>query len=196
MTNGSWLVPGCDEHWRAAVGISRGDDLTHWDAVKVPLPDHRLYTEAAAWFDGPEVILIMRNHSPINPTRNCAAVAVSRDYGRTWPVVQESDFPMVTSKPVAGRLSTGQRYLVCNSSSRSPGSRHTLTVSVTRPGHKQLCRMWRIRGARRTEAGETRDRASAYPYAVEHEGSLYVVYSVDKADCEMAIIPVASLAVD
>ena len=40
----------------------------------------------------------------------------------------------------------------------------------------------------------------AYPYAIEHDGKLYVAYSVgfgaNQNSAEMAVIPVAALAVD
>ena len=34
----------------------------------------------------------------------------------------------------------------------------------------------------------------AYPNAVEQDGKLYVVYSVNKEDCELSIIPLEGLA--
>ncbi len=60
--------------------------------------------------------------------------------------------------------------------------------------------MWRIRdGVRPGEEGP-RKRNLAYPHAVEHDGKLYVVYSVgfggNRNHCELAVIPVDSLAPD
>ncbi len=45
-----------------------------------------------------------------------ALAAVSEDYGRTWTPARPSNLPMATSKPCAGLLSTGQRFLVCSTS--------------------------------------------------------------------------------
>ena len=192
MADGNFIVPGCDEHWRAAVAISHGDDLLHWDAVKLPVGT-AVHTEAALWAEGPEVLAVMRNESPVDPGLNCAAVSVSHDFGRTWSPSEESNFPMATSKPVAGVLSTGQRYLICNVCRESPNSRRTLAIAVGRPGEKSLCRLWRI---------ETTEGALAYPYAVEHEGHLYVAYSSappgvggNRNDAKLAVLPVAALAV-
>jgi len=198
MADGNWFVPGCDENWRAAVGISHGDDFTKWDTVR-PSVGRRVYTEANCWIDGSEITLVMRNHSPLRRRYNCAAVALSMDYGRTWAKPVESNLPMTTSKPYAGVLSTGQRYLICTTVRDHGGRRWPLTIAVGRPGAKRLCRVWRIRDGRRPGAGDTRDKALAYPHAVELDGKLYVVYSAGTGgnlnDCELAIIPVAALAV-
>jgi len=36
----------------------------------------------------------------------------------------------------------------------------------------------------------------SYPYAIEHNGQLYIIYSVNKEDCEVSIIPLRALAVE
>lgn len=199
MADGNWLIPGCDEEWRAAVAISHGDDLTAWDTVKIPV-GKRIYTEATCWVDGSEVTLVMRNHSPWRPGPSFAAVSVSTDFGRTWSPPVESNLPMTTSKPYAGVLSTGQRYLLCTTVRDHGNHRWPLTVAVGRPGEKKLCRMWRIRDARRPGAGDTVNKNLAYPHAVELDGKLYVIYSSGTGgnlnDCELAIIPLEALAAE
>ena len=198
MADGNWLIPGCDEHWRASVAISRGDDLTTWDSVKIPVRG-RVHTEATCWIDGPQITLVMRNHSPRDRGLNCAAVSLSRDYGRTWSPSVDSNLPMTTSKPYAGTLSTGQRYLLGTVCRDHGGKRWPLTIAVGRPGQKTLCRIWRIRDARRPGAGDAVDKALAYPHAIEHDGKLYVIYSAglrgNRNDCELAILPVNALAI-
>jgi hypothetical protein len=190
---GDWIVAGCDENWKAAVAISHGEDLLHWDTVKLPVGE-RVYTEATTWVSGDDVVLVMRNESPDNPDLPCAVVSVSHDGGHSWGPCRESNFPMVTSKPYAGTLSNGQRYLVASVCRSHPRSRRTLAIAVSRPGQEQLCRMWQV---------ETTDGALSYPYAVEHDGHLWVAYSSaprglggNRNNARMAIIPLASLAVD
>ena len=199
MADGNWLVPGCDEEWRAAVAISRGDDLTTWDTVKIPV-GKRVYTEATCWIDGNEVTLVMRNHSPRRPGPSFAAVSLSTDFGRTWSPPVESNLPMTTSKPYAGVLGTGQRYLLCNTVADHANRRWPLTIAVGRPGEKKLCRVWRVRDARRPDAGDTVNKNLAYPHAVELDGKLYVIYSSGVGgnlnDCELAIIPLEALAAE
>ena len=71
--------------------------------------------------------------------------------------------------------------------------RSHLTIAVSRPGEKPLCRMWRIRAA-------AADRKLAYPHAIELDGKLHVIHSVgigaNLNDCELAMLSVAALAVD
>jgi hypothetical protein len=190
--SGNWIVAGCDENWKAAVGISHGDDLLHWDSVKLPVGG-RVYTEATTWVRGNEVVAVMRNESPADKTLPCAVVSVSRDGGRTWGPCRESNFPMVPSKPYAGALSNGQRYLIASVCRSQPHSRRTLVLAVTRPGEDRLCRMWQL---------ETTGGALSYPYAVEHGGRLWVGYSSappglggNRNDARLSIIPLESLAV-
>jgi hypothetical protein len=191
MADGNWFVPGCDENWRAAVGISKGDDLTEWEAIKLPV-NNLVQTEATAWIDGPEVVAILRNQSPQQSGPIRAAVCVSGDYGRTWSPSVESNFPMVTSKPFAGVLSTGQRYLISNVCRGNSNSRNCMTIAVGKPGAKTLSRMWRI------DAG----RGLSYPDACEADGKLYVAYSWTEASggnqnsAKLATFPIASLAAD
>jgi hypothetical protein len=191
LDNGNWFVPGCDENWRAAVGISKGDDLTQWEAVKLPV-NGLVHTEATAWVDGPEIVAILRNQSPQQPGPVRAAVCASKDYGRTWTPSVESNFPMVTSKPYAGTLSTGQRYLVSNVCRGNSNSRNCLAIAVSRPGEKLLSRMWRL------DAG----RGLSYPDACEHDGKLYVAYSWTEANggnqnsAKLAVFPISSLATE
>jgi len=195
MPDGNWFISGCDENWRAAVAISRGDDVTAWDTIRIPVGG-RLHTEAAAWIEGRDVTLVMRNQTRSSSQEPfVAAISPSHDCGRTWSPSVESNLPMTTSKPYAGHLSTGQRYLVCTTVADHRSKRYPLTIAVGRPGEKLLCRMWRIRDGRLPGTDDPRDRALAYPHAVELDGHLYVIYSVDKRDCELAVIPVAALAV-
>lgn len=191
LANGNWLVTGCNSRWRAAVAVSHGEDLRQWDNVDIPVGD-RVLTEATAWVDGDRVTLLMRNQSPL-ALPNCAAMSFSDDGGRTWGEPVESNFPMVTCKPFAGRLSNGQRYLIANVCDDSQHNRRTLALAVSRPGEAQLCRLWLL---------ETGDRSLAYPYAIERDGELWIGYSEadvklggNRNHARLAVVPLASLAV-
>ena len=119
---------------------------------------------------------------------------------------------MATSKPIAGTLSTGQRYLVCTTTADSGKRRSPLTIAVSRPGETLFSKVFVIRHAEFPGGpGESHKGAAlSYPYAVEHDGKLYVGYSNsgDKStrvgtgrelwnnnSAELAVIPVASLSV-
>jgi hypothetical protein len=129
-----------------------------------------------------------------------APVATSDDFARTWTSSIESDLPMVTSKPCAGVLSTGQRSLVCTTTSDSRGRRSPLTVAVSRHGEETFSRVFVIRHAEFPDGpGESHPRAAlSYPYATEQDGRLYVGFSNsggrgDHNSVEVAVIPITSL---
>lgn len=121
------------------------------------------------------------------------AIAVSQDYGRTWSEVMKANYPMAASQPFADLLSTGQRYLISNINNRN-----TLAIAVSKLGESTLSKVWSIRhGAGPDDyQGKIRGGNYACPYAYEHDGKLYVVYSDRKRECEMAILSVDSLAVE
>jgi len=108
---------------------------------------------------------------------------------------------MAASKPYSGTLSTGQHYLICTTTADSGNRRSPLTIAVTRPGERLFSAVYGIRDAVHEGPGESHPNARlSYPYAVEHEGDLYVIYSNcggrggNRNSAELAIIPVESLA--
>lgn len=207
MADGNWILSGiCAGPTTsgsvnpAAVAISRGDDFTRWDLVRIPTPPGiNLWGESAVIVDGPRVTNIARYGEKAQ-----ALVALSGDFGRTWTASTPSDLPMTTSKPAAGTLSTGQRYLVCTTTADSGNRRSPLTIAVSRPGETRFSRVFTIRPAEFPAGpGESGPRAGlAYPCALEHEGKLYVGYSNSNGragnhnSAELAVIPLASLRVD
>jgi hypothetical protein len=132
-----------------------------------------------------------------------ALVSLSTDYGRSWAMIRESNLPMAASKPYAGVLSTGQRFLIGTTTADCGNNRRPLTIAVSRPGRKQFSRIYRIRDAVHDGPGESGPSVRlSYPYAIEHDASLYVVYSNDggrggnRNSAEMAVIPVEALAAE
>ncbi|MDZ4687223.1 MAG: exo-alpha-sialidase, partial [Planctomycetaceae bacterium] len=179
MADGNWIIPGiCAGVFSergvnpAAVAISRGDDFARWDLVRIPAaPGVRLWGESAILVEGARVTSIARYGEQAR-----ALVAISDDYGRTWTPSASSNLPMATSKPTAGLLSTGQRYLVCTTTSDSGKRRSPLTIAVSRPGETVFSKVFVIRPAEFPGGpGESTPRAAlSYPCATEHEGKLYV----------------------
>lgn len=224
MDNGNWIMAGISvgngyggPDDPAAVAISHGDDLTRWDVVRVPKPKNM-----EMW--GESTVIIERGvgfqpagsdqgnaGTPSTPSITCIAryrkpialASVSKDFGRTWTEIRESNLPMAASKPYAGILSTGQRYLVCTTTADSGNRRSPLTIAVSRPGQSVFSRIYRIRDAAIAEPQSHDPKVEShpqcrlsYPYAAEYDGELYVVYSNDgsrggnRNSCELAIIPV------
>ena len=205
MADGNWIMAGISvtdgyggPNDPAAVAISENVNFTKWTVIRIPKPaDLEMWGESTVLVDGPEILLISRYRKPV------ALTSISRDYGRTWTPIRESRLPMTASKPYAGKLSNGQRYLVCTTTADGGNRRWPLTIAVTRPGEKQFRRVFRIRDAVHDGPGESHEKAAlAYPYAIEHDGRLFVAYSNsggrggNRNSAELAVIPLSSLSID
>lgn len=207
MDNGHWIMPGGsfglysnDRVFPAAVAISHGNDLTRWDMVSIPVDQeiHRMWSESSLFVDGRTVYNIARYGGGAQ-----ALIAVSHDYGRTWSSTEVSNLPMATSKPAAGTLSSGQRYLVCTTATANGGRRSPLTIAVSRPGENFFSKVFVIRRSQNPEhPGESADRLSlSYPCAIEYKNKLYVGYSNNGGrrgnlnSAELAIIPIKALEI-
>jgi hypothetical protein len=177
LRDGNWIMAGIrvGEGHPAAVALSHGDDLTQWDLVVVPAP-----TGIQMW--GESTVMVTDSHL-FNIARYGgearALLATSADFGRRWTEMQPSNLPMATSKPYAGTLSTGQHYLIGTTTADSGQRRSPLTIALTPPGKSVFSRVLVIRHAEFPEGpGESHPHvALAYPYAIEHNGYLYVGYS-------------------
>lgn len=122
-----------------------------------------------------------------------AWVATSDDHGKTWKKAMPSNYPMPRAKAYLGKLSTGQLYLISNLRNRD-----TLVISVGRPDEMTLSSMWRIRHGQSIPPrfqGRAKSKQWSYPYGYEHDGKLYVVYSIGKEDCGLSVIPIESLSI-
>lgn len=200
MKDGNWIMSGARVSKGydfsgdpPAVAISHGDDFTKWDLVVLPL-DRRL---RSVW--GESTVIVKGSHIT-NISRYggkaLALIATSDDFGRTWSTARPSNLPMATSKPYAGTLSTGQRYLVCTTTADTGGKRSPLTIAVSKPGESVFSKVFVIRRSIFPEGpGVSSERADfSYPYAVEHEGKLFVGYThKSHVANELAVIPIEKL---
>jgi len=190
MDNGNYITGGQDKDGLPVIAISHGDDLTHWDSHLIPY-DPKLapsYAETSVWAEGKQVMAVIRGGL------NSAWVSTSNDYGKTWATASQSNFPMPRAKPYLGKLSTGQLYLLSNLRNRD-----TLVISVSKPGELTLSRMWRIRHGKSIPPrfiSSSKPKQWSYPYGYEHEGKLYVVYSMGKEDCGLSVLKIDNLRVD
>ena len=210
MPDGNWIVGGLriglkgwGDRSRPAAAISHGDDFTKWDVSVVEEGEvERCWGEATVDAWGPCATLTMR--PGWKPKRSVAYVATSADGGRTWTPLKPTNLPLATSKPFTGVLSTGQRYVISQTTADGGTRRFPLTIAVSRPGEWAYSRVFLIRHAVFPEGpGASHPKAAlSYPYAVEHEGKLYVGYSNSNGggnfhnSAELAVIPVASLRVN
>jgi hypothetical protein len=203
MSDGNWIMVGISAGpfsnsgvFPAAVAISHGDDFTQWDFVGIPIHEGiRIWGESSIVVDGPNVLNIARYGG-----KPLALISKSGDFGRTWTPMGESNLPMTTSKPAAGLLSNGRRYLVCTNAANNGGRRAPLTLAISEPGREVLSKVFVIRYAEHNGPGESDPKASlSYPCAIEHEGRLYVGFSNNGGrrgnlnSAEMAVIPIDRL---
>lgn len=205
MDDGNWIMSGLrvGGGHPGAVAISHGDDLTKWDLVPIPRPaDLKMWGESTVVVRGKHV----QNFARISSLPSTVLTATSEDYGRTWTEHTPSNLPMIRSKPYTGTLSTGQPYLICTTTeeARTKNHRSPLTIAVGQPGEAGFRQIFRIRGSVCPESpGDSDPRAHlSYPYAIEHDGRLYVGFSNmggrggNENSAELAVIPITSLRVD
>jgi hypothetical protein len=178
MENGNWIMAGVSigKSNPPAVAISHGADLLKWNLVVIPVAEGlgKVWGESAVIVEGRHITNLARYGE-----RAKVLAATSEDFGRTWTTAQPSNLAMATSKPCAGTLSTGQRFLVCSTSADGGGRRSPLTIAVSKPGERLFSKVFVIRHAEFPGGpGESHSKVSlAYPCAIEHEGKLYVGYS-------------------
>ncbi len=168
----------------AAVAISHGSDVTHWDMVKVPKAQNvKVWGECTVITNGSNVKMYCRDHSG-----KCKALySESSDFGNTWSEMDASNLPMIDSKPYAGTLSNGQKYLICSCAS-DINARDPLTIALTEKDESKFSKIMII------DQGKT----LSYPYAIESNGKLYIAYSstaegLNRNSAELAIIDLDDL---
>ena len=203
MADGNWIMAG----FRVAKGydvagnlpavaISEGDDFTKWDLVVIEAAPQLggIWGESTVIVEGSRITNIARYGA-----KPVALVSTSDDDGRTWTPASPSNLPMATSKPYAGTLSTGQRFLACTTTADSGGGRTPLTIAVSKPGQPLFSKVYVVRHSVSDKTpGVSDPRAEfSYPYAIEHDGKLYVGYTHKSHIAnELAVIPVAALKAD
>jgi hypothetical protein len=118
--------------------------------------------------------------------------ALSRDNGKTWTAPVRTNYPDATSKNFPGRLTNGWYYLINNP---NPKKRDPLAISFSRDGWEFEKPLAVRRGAPdRRFAGRAKGSGSLqYPHAIEHNGSLWIIYSTNKEDIEITEIPLSTL---
>jgi len=203
MADGNWIMAGFRVAngydvvgYLPAVAISKGDDLTRWELVVIDAAPNLgdVWGESTVIVAGSRITNIARYGA-----KPLALVSTSADSGRTWTAATPSNLLMATSKPYAGTLSTGQRFLACTTTADTGGGRSPLTIAVSRPGETMFSKVFVVRHSVSDETPGVSDKRAdfSYPYAVEHAGSLYVGYThKSHAANELAVIPIAALTAD
>ncbi len=170
--------------WDATKTLPKAADLPHVAGAKFYVLKRQRPDEdgcnitlgvGLVWHKGKLYASYGFNKGNENTVTEEAHVRVSdEDHGRTWTPAAASNLPMATSKPYAGTLSNGQRYLVRTTTANTGGGRSPLTIDMSKPGESVFSKVFLIRTSEfEGTPGVSRPNIDfSYPYAVEHEGQL------------------------
>jgi hypothetical protein len=121
----------------------------------------------------------------------------STDGAKNWTSPTRTSFPDACARANAGKLPDGQFYIINNALplATKQGGRSLLAISLSRDG-LNFDRMAVIRFIPPPPRFEGRSKAIgyAYPHSVIVGEHLWVIYSVNKEDIEMARIPLSELS--
>lgn len=216
MNNGQWVMAGAyfgSDGTIPAVAICEDQNFLSWQVHSVPTTVD-VWGECGVIIDGSDLLLISRSSMSTPKFKGLshplAWVSFSKDYGQSWSTLQPTNLPMAGSKPYPGVLSNGQRYLIGTTTADSKNQRRPLTIAVSKPHEKTFSKIYCIRKAvLKGENVESGPNVSlAYPYSVERNGKLWVVYSNsggrsgekrstwNNNSAELAIIPIKELRAD
>lgn len=202
MANGCWILAGmCEDKiegrrvGRNRLAISEGDELTSWSTGGIEHPKGMRFPFMTPLVQGNRITAVVRNSLETK-----AMLATSEDFGKTWSPAGLTNFPATGMKSFAGVLSDGTPYFIAATPEKEGSHlRKALTISLGSAGGQKFQRIFRIsRGEPHPMRFEGKGKGPgpgqwSYPKAVEHDGHLYVVYTVNKEDAEMAVIPLESL---
>lgn len=191
MENGNYIMAGIyvdydynSPHNAAAVAISHGDDILHWDMVKVEKAENvKVWGECTVIVNGSHCKMYCREHSG----KLRALYSESSDFGKTWSKMDLTNLSMIDSKPYSGTLSNGCNYLIC-SCAKDINARDPLTIALTEKGEDKFSKLYIIDS----------NKTLSYPYAIEVDNKLYVAYSAsvegfNRNSAELAIIDIEEL---
>jgi hypothetical protein len=208
MDNGNFVmsgsyaaIPGQVHATVPAVYISQGRNIDKpWRRVLLDSSDYvNVFAETAVVVDGSNLLAVTRLEKSLFPN-----VYESADFGESWRPVESRTFAACPSKFAAGKLSTGDRYIIYNLprfqrdeenkilTEAVDRGRHTLVIALAGPRKTAFSRIWKLSDVTQS----TKQKASHYPCAVEHRGMLYVTYTGqhERRNCGFTAIPVESLA--
>lgn len=189
LASGGYLYPGQDAMF-GVVFLSGGvESRTAWKRASLPGPEGGGRLCEPTWYagQGGQVHALLRD---------CAGSkrlfrASSADGGATWSRPVQTDVPDANAKLFAGRLQDGRYFLLHNP---NPKTRIPLVLTLRPPG-RQFAQSWVIRGEPTAARlpGMHKGPGYQYPHAVERDGMLYVIYSVNKEDVAVSVIDLRAL---
>jgi hypothetical protein len=149
----------------------------------------RLYRDS-----GSKYARTLREEEASKSRRNYASF--SYDDGKTWTVPTRTTFPDACARSNAGKLPDGQVYVINNvlPLSTKKGGRSLLAISLSRDGlNFDRMAVLRFLAPDQHYEGRSKSVGYGYPHSTIVEDNLWVIYSVNKEDIEIACIPLSKL---
>jgi len=188
LADGAYLWPGLDRKHNVVFARGGVAGLDAWDTVTLaPAPDGHHMTEPS-WYqtDDGAIHCLLRDNSG-SGVLYCTE---SGDGGRSWTDPVPTNFPDATAKFHCLRLSDG-RYAVISNPNGRDRLRIPLALSISRDGAAFDSRfILRARPTQPRFTGQYKGPGYQYPNAIEYEGRLYVICSVNKEDVEVTVAEV------
>ena len=198
LDDGTLLMPGLKcyvskeyTYGLPCVALCDGKDLKHWELSIIPDKN-----ELCEWGETSVLKLDDKLIAVVRPNlQKRALISYSYDNGKSWTDLEESNFELGASKTYSGRLANGLNYVIFSAKGEGKYTRDTLAIAVGKDG--LFYNVYIIRNGFEETPQFGFNKEWCYPYAYEDtdEGKLYVVYSKNKQDAELAIIPIESLKV-
>lgn len=184
LPDGNWMMSRRDAARDVSVMIGGVRALDDWKVL--PLATYTgtegQRPEEPYWYvlpDGKNIVGLFRNNSSSRRLLR----AFSRDNGRTWTPLVETNFPDARSKFNSVRTSRGDYVLISNP---NPKGRNPLCLSVSADGlvYTQMSVL---------QVPADPSDSLQYPHVIEHDGHLLIVYSRNKRSVEIFKVPLESV---
>lgn len=180
LPTGEWMMSRRPHNYNATgvhVLIGGVVSMDQWESYPVPGSSSELSAEEPLWWTLPDdnLMALFRD----NRRSGYLYRAFSTDNGRSWSTPVRTNYPDATSKLHGLRLRDGRYVLVSNA---NPRQRDPLTIAISDDG-MVFTKMGYLVGGRHVD----------YPYAMEHDGFLFVAFAGAKQSVEVLRIRLAQL---
>ncbi len=178
LPSGEWMMTRRDHQRQVSVMIGGTKSFDDWRIHPLAAYTGDGRPEEPYWYilpDGRTIAGLIRD----NGGSKFLLRTFSRDNGRTWSRMHQTNFPDATSKFFVHRTSRGYYVMVSNS---NPRKRDPLTLAVS-PDGLVFTKLFRLIGGRHID----------YPHIIEHDGRLLIAFSGAKQTMEVMKVSLDAL---
>jgi hypothetical protein len=191
LPNGLWAMARRDYQFNLSLMFGGVKAYNHWEIREVPNREGRSFNEPdfIVRADGTVAMHIRDGGNSRRLYRS-----VSADGGNTWTNPVRTNFPDANSKNFNLKLSNGVYVLISNANAKG---RVPLTLAASRDGIV-FTRIGVVEGSagKPRIPGHDKGPGYTYPHAIEHGGSLYLVFAWHRDDIVIRRYDIAMLALE